>query len=52
MRGVLIAGMGLPGTGKSSVLAALADSLMRKSRTTKLYREPEESEWTDAVLAL
>lgn len=49
MRGVLIAGMGLPGTGKSSVLAALADSLMRKSRMTRLYREPEESEWTDAV---
>lgn len=49
MRGVLIAGMGLPGTGKSSVLASLADSLMRKSRTTRLYREPEESEWTDAV---
>lgn len=49
MPGVLIAGMGLPGAGKSSVFGALADSLMRKSRKTRLYREPEESEWTDAV---
>jgi hypothetical protein len=49
MGGVLIAGMGLPGSGKSSVFAALADSFLRKSRTTVLYREPEEAHWPDAV---
>lgn len=49
MGGVLVAGMGLPGVGKTTVFAALADHLIRNSRTASLYREPEETEWPDAV---
>lgn len=49
MGGVLIAGMGLPGSGKSSVFGALADLLMRQGKDARLYREPEESEWPLAV---
>jgi hypothetical protein len=49
MSGVFIAGMGLPGSGKSSVFAALADLLIRDRVTTTLYREPEETEWPIAV---
>jgi len=49
MEGVLIVGMGLPGSGKSSVFCALADLLVRQGKDTSLYREPEESEWPLAV---
>lgn len=49
MSGILIAGMGLPGSGKSSVFAALADLLKRKGQDASLYREPEEAEWPAAV---
>jgi thymidylate kinase len=49
MEGVLIVGMGIPGSGKSSIFGALADLLKRQNKDTTLYREPEESEWTPAV---
>lgn len=49
MTGTLIAGMGLPGSGKSSVLGALADLLIRQKILTTIYREPEEAEWPEAV---
>ena len=49
MNGVFIAGMGLPGSGKSSVLSAVADLLTRNGKQATLHREPEESEWPAAV---
>src|ERR1700733_10991776 len=49
MTGVFIAGMGLPGSGKSAVFSALADLLIRDGIKTTLYREPEEAEWPPAV---
>jgi hypothetical protein len=41
--------MGLPGSGKSTVFAELATHLARIGADVSLYREPEESEWPDAV---
>lgn len=49
MTGTLIAGMGLPGSGKSTVLGALADLLIRQEIQANVYKEPEEAEWPDAV---
>jgi hypothetical protein len=49
MEGVLIVGMGIPGSGKSSIFGALADLLKRQGKDTSLYREPEEPEWPPAV---
>lgn len=49
MSGLLLAGMGLPGSGKSTVCTALAELLVRSGSGAKLYCEPEESEWPDAV---
>lgn len=42
--GCLIAAMGIPGCGKSSVFRCLAKTL-----DVPVMHEPEESEWTDAV---
>lgn len=49
MTGAMIVGMGLPGSGKSSVFAALTDQLIRSGTHAKYYREPEENEWPLAV---
>jgi thymidylate kinase len=49
MAGVLIAGMGLPGSGKSSVCKALAEQLIQSEIQTRLYVEPEEQDWPLAV---
>lgn len=44
-RGVLIAGMGLPGCGKSSLFGHLEKIV----KDVSCLREPEEKEWSDAV---
>lgn len=49
MTGALVVGMGLPGSGKSSVFKALADLLIREGREVFLSTEPEEEEWPAAV---
>ena len=49
MSGLLLAGMGLPGSGKSAVFTALAGLLSRGGIEAKSYCEPEESEWGQAV---
>lgn len=43
-KGKLIAAMGLPGSGKSSVIRALGQLL-----GVQTFHEPEESEWAEAV---
>lgn len=42
--GLIIAGVGLPGSGKSSVIKALASL-----ENCKVFLEPEEEDWPDAV---
>jgi hypothetical protein len=49
MTGTIIAGMGLPGAGKSTVFAALTDVLILEGKTAVLMREPEEPQWPAAV---
>jgi thymidylate kinase len=49
MAGKIIAGMGLPGAGKSTVFAALAEVLVQKGMAVVLRREPEEPQWPAAV---
>jgi len=49
IRGRLIAGLGLPGAGKSAVFAALASVLSQEGMTPALVREPEEDQWPAAV---
>jgi thymidylate kinase len=48
-RGKLVVGMGLPGSGKSTLFAALGGMLFEKSCDATVYREPEEEFWPDAV---
>jgi energy-coupling factor transporter ATP-binding protein EcfA2 len=48
-RGIVVVGMGLPGSGKSALFAALRGILVEKSRDATVYREPEEEFWPEAV---
>lgn len=42
--GIMITAMGIPGSGKSSILRCLANM-----NNAKLYCEPEETQWPEAV---
>lgn len=49
MAGALVAGMGLPASGKSTVFSALYNLLKAEGRDASLYLEPEAGEWGEAV---